>query len=70
MLFDGWSGKNYAKLASNSGEMKKMVKSLVQTAKKYKFDGYVIEVWSQIASVLIFDALVDFIGFIGTSINY
>lgn len=50
--------------------MKKMVKSLVQTAKKYKFDGYVIEVWSQIASVLIFDALVDFIGFIGTSINY
>jgi chitinase domain-containing protein 1 len=50
VLFDGWNVKDLMSLISNNDEQEHLVKTLVNSAKKYSFDGFVIELWSQVES--------------------
>lgn len=65
ILFDGWSGNDYTKLLGSKEEMTALTNTFIKAAKKFSFDGYVIEVWSQIASAIQFDSSIDFIRNIG-----
>lgn len=47
-----------------------MIDTFIKVAEKYKFGGFVLEVWSQLASVVPFDTLVDLIKNIGKSIFF
>ncbi|XP_071447535.1 chitinase domain-containing protein 1 [Hetaerina americana] len=49
VLFDGWTSKDYTALLSDSMEQKKLAQKLVEVSTSNKFDGYVLEVWSQLA---------------------
>ncbi|CAH1967926.1 unnamed protein product [Acanthoscelides obtectus] len=69
LLFEGWYGRDYLNIVSNEGRMKKLTQSLIKTAKKYHFDGYVLEVWSQVVMVLKFDLLTKFIKDIASALN-
>jgi chitinase domain-containing protein 1 len=48
VLFDGWSVKDITSLIFNDNEQEDLVKTLVSSAKKYNFDGFVLELWSQV----------------------
>ncbi|XP_056637560.1 chitinase domain-containing protein 1 [Diorhabda sublineata] len=61
VLFEGWTGQDYSSLLSDNSEMKEFVKTLVHTAKKHDFNGYVFEFWMQLSQVLKFDILVNFV---------
>lgn len=65
VLFDGWSGNDYSKLLASKGEMAALTDAFVKAAKKFNFDGYVLEVWSQISSAIQFDPLIDLVRNIG-----
>ncbi|CAH1108406.1 unnamed protein product [Psylliodes chrysocephalus] len=69
VLFEGWTGQDYTYLLSNKEEMQALIKSFIQTAKKYNFNGYVFEVWTQLVQVLKFDVLVNFIKELCDSLN-
>ncbi|VEN40074.1 unnamed protein product [Callosobruchus maculatus] len=69
ILFEGWYGRDYLTVASNEINMKKLTQSLIKTAKKYHFDGYVLEVWSQVVMVLKFNLLTKFIKDIASGLN-
>lgn len=47
VLFDGWNVKDLNSLISNNDEQEHLMKTLVNAAKKYNFDGFVLELWSQ-----------------------
>nr|XP_023027139.1 chitinase domain-containing protein 1 [Leptinotarsa decemlineata] len=61
IIFDQWTSQDYVELFSTTKELRALSKTFIQTAKKYGFDGYVIEVWSQIASLVQFDSLVSLV---------
>ncbi|CAG9773867.1 unnamed protein product [Ceutorhynchus assimilis] len=61
VLFDGWTGKDYTELFNNPKERLSLSKTLIESCKKHKFDGFVIEVWSQIAGAVNPDSLVELI---------
>ncbi|KAJ8979386.1 hypothetical protein NQ317_015815 [Molorchus minor] len=48
--------------------MAALMSKLIQTANKYRFDGYVIEIWSQLASIVESEALVKLIKTIADSL--
>lgn len=68
ILFDSWTQQDFTKL-QNKNEIAALAKSLIQVSGKYKFDGFVLEVWSQIAQVLQFNSLVSFIQDLGKDIR-
>ncbi|XP_050298757.1 chitinase domain-containing protein 1 [Anthonomus grandis grandis] len=61
VLFDGWTGEDYTALLRNPDEVKALAETLIKTCKKYKFDGYVLEVWSQLAGAVKSDILVGLV---------
>lgn len=63
-MFDGWTQQDFLKL-QNKNEIAALAKILVQTSNNYKFNGYVLEVWSQIVQVLQFKSLVTLIKELG-----
>ncbi|XP_069751166.1 chitinase domain-containing protein 1 isoform X2 [Narcine bancroftii] len=48
VLFDGWTYHDYDKVFSSEDEVEELADALVQTAKAEEFDGFVLEVWSQL----------------------
>jgi chitinase domain-containing protein 1 len=48
VLFDGWNVNDVSSLISDSSEQEDLMKTLVNSAKKYNFDGFVLELWSQV----------------------
>jgi len=48
VLFDGWSSDDFYSLFTTGSEPKELIKTLITSAKAYKFDGIVLEVWSQL----------------------
>ncbi|XP_051885061.1 chitinase domain-containing protein 1 [Pristis pectinata] len=48
VLFDGWTYHDYEKVFSSEDEIEGLADALVQTAKTEEFDGFVLEVWSQL----------------------
>lgn len=70
ILFDDWTGEDYQNLITKKKEMAAMANVFIKAAEKYKFGGYVLEVWSQIASAIPFDTLVNLIKNIGKTIAF
>jgi chitinase domain-containing protein 1 len=48
ILFDGWSSDDFYALFTTGTEPKELTKTIITSAKAYKFDGIVLEVWSQL----------------------
>lgn len=48
LLYDGWTFNDLSSLMSDSKEQEELIKTLVNSAKNYNFDGFVIELWSQV----------------------
>jgi len=48
VLFDGWSSDDYYSLFTTGTEPKELTKTIITSLKAYKFDGVVLEVWSQL----------------------
>nr|XP_033784166.1 chitinase domain-containing protein 1 [Geotrypetes seraphini] len=48
ILFDGWSYQDFESLFGSEDEIEELSSAMVQTAKNEKFDGFVVEVWSQL----------------------
>lgn len=48
ILFDKWSGQDYSTLFRDESKLAKLGDLLVSTVEKHKFDGLVVEVWSQL----------------------
>ncbi|CAH2325368.1 chitinase domain-containing 1 isoform X1 [Pelobates cultripes] len=48
ILFDGWSYQDFESVFSSEDEIEELSSALVQTAKEEHFDGFVVEVWSQL----------------------
>ncbi|CAL8356458.1 unnamed protein product [Lota lota] len=48
LLFDGWSYKNYMSVLENEDEIEELASELVDVAKTERFDGFALELWSQL----------------------
>ncbi|XP_071954617.1 chitinase domain-containing protein 1-like isoform X2 [Antedon mediterranea] len=48
LLFDGWAGRDYQYIFSNENAIQKLSRTILDFYQKYKFDGVVLEVWSQL----------------------
>lgn len=48
ILFDGWSYKDFDSVFGSEDEIEELGSTMVNVAKNEKFDGFVIEVWSQL----------------------
>lgn len=48
LLFDGWSSQDFQALFSSNEEMHNLARAVTTFYKNHKFDGVVIEVWSQL----------------------
>ncbi|CAG9857856.1 unnamed protein product [Phyllotreta striolata] len=69
VLFEGWSNQDYTHLLSSNDEMKAFIRTFVRAAKKHKFNGYVLEVWSTIVRLLKYDVLINFMKELCDSLN-
>lgn len=49
ILFDHFTDKDYSKLLTYQEEINVVNKLIIDTCRKYKFDGIVLEVWSQLS---------------------
>lgn len=49
VLFDHFTDNDFSKLLTYQDEINAVTKVLIATCKKYKFDGIVLEVWSQLS---------------------
>lgn len=65
VLFDGWTANDYTALFKDAEELISMTETLVESCKQNKFNGYVFEVWSQIAGAVQSEILVEFIRSMG-----
>ncbi|NP_001087530.1 chitinase domain-containing protein 1 isoform X1 [Xenopus laevis] len=48
ILFDGWSYQDFESVFNSEDEIEELAGAMVQTAKDEHFDGFVVEVWSQL----------------------
>ncbi|XP_063800832.1 chitinase domain-containing protein 1 [Pseudophryne corroboree] len=48
ILFDGWSYQDFESVFSSEDEIEDLSDAMVQSAKDEQFDGFVVEVWSQL----------------------
>ncbi|KAL1498160.1 hypothetical protein ABEB36_009003 [Hypothenemus hampei] len=61
ILFDGWTSNDFKAVLLKPEEVQAMNVVLMKICKKYNFDGYVFEVWSQIAGAVKTDPLLNLI---------
>ncbi|CAM5149628.1 unnamed protein product [Natator depressus] len=50
ILFDGWTYQDFESVFGSEDEIEELSKTMVQIAKAENFDGYVVEVWSQLGN--------------------
>lgn len=50
ILFDHFTDKDYSQMLTYKEELDVVTKLLFDTCRKYKFDGFVLEVWSQLSA--------------------
>ncbi|CAM4566692.1 chitinase domain-containing protein 1 isoform X1 [Lepidochelys kempii] len=50
ILFDGWTYQDFESVFGSEDEIEELSKTMVQIAKEENFDGYVVEVWSQLGN--------------------
>ncbi|KAK9885338.1 hypothetical protein WA026_010837 [Henosepilachna vigintioctopunctata] len=65
ILFEGWSGEDFLQLFTKEEESKALLNVLVESCVKWHFDGYVIELWSLLATRIQYDFLIKFIKSVG-----
>lgn len=61
VLFDGWTIDDFSSLFTNKKEQSSLANALAEICIHSKFDGVVLEVWSQIGGSIRSDILIDFI---------
>ncbi|KAF5291398.1 hypothetical protein FQR65_LT01708 [Abscondita terminalis] len=70
VILENFSGEDYQKLLGQADSARTLIKTLIDTCKKWKFDGYVLEIWPQLAGRLRnYDVLVNLIKDIGTAMH-
>ncbi|KAI7815376.1 chitinase-domain containing protein [Rhyzopertha dominica] len=69
ILFDGWSGQDFVSLLSKSSGKTALAETFVDTCKDWRFDGLVVEIWSQLTGRVKNDMLVDLIRQIGIAMK-
>lgn len=47
-MFDGWTASDYDSLFASEDEIESLIEKFVSTLREYKFQGAVIEIWSQV----------------------
>lgn len=52
VLIEGFTNDDYSDLLGNADAVRAFSETITEAAKKWKFDGYVLEIWPQIASRL------------------
>ncbi|KAK4874178.1 hypothetical protein RN001_013538 [Aquatica leii] len=68
VLLEGFTGDDYGRLLGHGDSTQLFIKTLLDACKKWKFDGYVLEIWPQLAGRLrSYDVLIEFIQKVGTS---
>lgn len=65
MLFDKFSDNDFSKLLTYENEQIFVTQLIVDTCKKFHFDGIVLELWSQLAARVSDQNLMDFVTLIG-----
>ncbi|XP_030416512.1 chitinase domain-containing protein 1 isoform X3 [Gopherus evgoodei] len=50
ILFDGWTYQDFESIFGSEDEIEELSKTMVQIAKEENFDGYIVEVWSQLGN--------------------
>ncbi|XP_075784342.1 chitinase domain-containing protein 1 isoform X2 [Pelodiscus sinensis] len=50
ILFDGWTYQDFESVFGSEDEIEELSKNMVQIAKEENFDGFVVEVWSQLGN--------------------
>ncbi|XP_025914937.1 chitinase domain-containing protein 1 isoform X3 [Apteryx rowi] len=50
ILFDGWTYQDFESVFGSEDEIEELSKNMVLLAKKENFDGFVVEVWSQLGN--------------------
>lgn len=61
LLFEDFTDKDYSKLLTYPDEVAAASRVIIETCKKYKFDGVVLELWSQLSQRVDDDHLVKLI---------
>lgn len=61
ILFDGWIGKDFVSLLTEPSEQEALIQIFMETCKKHRFDGYVIEIWSQLAGRVTYASVIALI---------
>lgn len=65
VIFEGWTLSDYTALFNDKNELNSLTQTLVESCKQYSFDGFTLEVWTQIAGAVKSDILVAFVKFVG-----
>lgn len=50
ILFDGWTYQDFETVFGSEDEIEELLESMVLLAKNENFDGFVVEVWSQLGN--------------------
>ncbi|KAK9720641.1 Glycosyl hydrolases family 18 [Popillia japonica] len=61
IIFENWSAKDFMTLVTTEKEYAALADELTKICKKYKFDGYVLELWSQFVGRVHNELLVNII---------
>ncbi|XP_017782711.1 PREDICTED: chitinase domain-containing protein 1 [Nicrophorus vespilloides] len=69
VLFEGWTGQEFISLLTREAEIAALANTLNYACKKYKLDGFVLEIWSQLAGRVKHDLVVNMINLIGKNMK-
>ncbi|KRT83692.1 glycoside hydrolase, partial [Oryctes borbonicus] len=69
LIFDSWSAKDFMMLVTTEKEYTALTDVLIKICKKYKFDGYVLELWSQFVGRVQNELLINLIQEIGLHLS-
>lgn len=61
VLFDGCTSNDYTALIKKEEEVNAMMETLVKSCKQHKFNGFVFELWTQIAGAVKFELMINLI---------
>lgn len=65
LIFENWTARDFMTLVTSEKEYTALADELITICKKYKFDGYVLELWSQFVGRVHNELLVNLVQEIG-----
>lgn len=66
-LFDKFTDTDFSKMLTYDHEKTQVISLILETCKRYLFDGIVLEIWSQLAARVDDKNLIDFVTEIGNA---